>query len=87
MQVPTVIERIGRSLIRGYIALLEYPLRVKRQMISGMPEVGLIFPNQPLVVVKMSAMQLDMTDADRAKRARLIYKSLEELTLAGWVTD
>jgi hypothetical protein len=56
-------------------------------MISGMPEVGLIFPNQPLVVVKMSAMQMDMTDADRAKRPRLIYKSLEELTLAGWVTD
>jgi hypothetical protein len=56
-------------------------------MISGMPEVGLIFPKQPLVVVKMSAMQLDMTDADRAKRPRLTYESQEELTAAGWVTD
>jgi hypothetical protein len=36
-------------------------------MISGMPEVGLIFPKQPLAVVKMSAMQLDMTEADRGE--------------------
>jgi hypothetical protein len=56
-------------------------------MTSAMPEVGLIFPQQPLVVVKMSAMQLDMTEDDQAKRPRLIYNSQEELTAAGWVTD